>query len=201
MIFRNRLILCAAVLFLAVAGSLTAHPHVFIDSRVTLHVSGNELTHVRAHWTFDRFFTRMVIMDFRLDSSGPFTSEQIREIEHGAFRNLEHYDFYTYIHVDGRPIDANSVENFHASLNADGRLVYEFDIPVGVDVRSRSRRVEIAMHDETFFTDMIFADDYLAVNGASQIRYESELTQSVHDSIFWGPMIRESVLIRFLNGN
>ncbi|TVQ25052.1 MAG: DUF1007 family protein [Spirochaetaceae bacterium] len=201
MMIRPKTILPLVLLLFFAAEGVSSHPHVFIDSRVSLHVSGNRLTHVRAHWTFDRFFTQMVVMDFRLDRSGDFSDAQIQEVEQGAFRNLENYDYYTYISVDGRSIDANRVENFHASLNADGRLVYEFDIPVGLDIGSRNRRVEIAMYDESFFTDMIFADDFLIVNGQNRVRYESELTHSVHDTGLWGPMVREAVIVRFLNGN
>ncbi|MFP4510969.1 MAG: DUF1007 family protein [Spirochaetaceae bacterium] len=179
------------------ATRLVAHPHVFIDSRVGLHMNGSELSYIRAHWTFDRFFTRMVMIDFRLDQSGTFTSEQIREVEEGAFRNLEHYDYYTYISIDGRDVDIGEVENFHASLNSDGRLVYEFDIPVGTDLARGSRNVEISMYDESFFTDMIFADDYLTVDGPPRVRYSSELTHDVHETASWGPMLRESVIVRF----
>lgn len=189
------LLLCSGI------ARLSAHPHVFIDSRVSLHMTGSEITYVRAHWTFDRFFTQMVMMDFRLDPSGTFAAEQIREVEQGAFRNLENYDYYTHISVDNTPVDIDAIENFHASLNSDGRLVYRFDIPLRVDLARADRRIEISMYDESFFTDMIFADDYFAVDGSTQVRYRSELTHDVHETAAWGPMVRESVVVRFQGAN
>lgn len=180
--------------------NIAAHPHVFIDSRMTAAFHGGELTHVSAHWTFDRFFTHQVLRDFGLDPSGDFSSQEIAQVKSGAFDNLKNYNYFIYIEVDGREIDANNPENFSVSVDNDGHLVYTFDIPVGIEVGAEGRTVEVAMYDEEFFVDMVFAEDYLEVQGSMVVDYDYDLEHSVYDTGIWGPMIRERVVLNVRGG-
>ena len=191
---RIRLIVSLFVLGL-VATSVGAHPHVFIDSRMRAEIHGDTVTHISAHWTFDRFFTHQVMRDFNLDPSGDFSSDDVEAVRRGAFDNLRNYDYFIFIEVDGREISANNPENFNVELNADDRLVYTFDIPVDVELTGASRKIEVAMYDEEFFVDMAFADDYIEITGTGSVEYEHDIEQNVYDTGIWGPMVRERVVL------
>lgn len=198
---RLRILSLLLFLFLGVAPvSVEAHPHIWIDSRVDIHVSGDRIETVRAHWTFDPYFTEMILLDYGRARNGRFNAEQVEAIRSGAFQNLRHYGYFTFLRVDGRDVPVDTVENFHAYLNSEGDLVYEFDIPVNLEIRGSRRSLAISMYDETFFTDMMFREDYAIVQGGSGISYEMELTREQHQVPIWGPMNRETVIFRFRRG-
>ncbi|MFP4643973.1 MAG: DUF1007 family protein [Spirochaetales bacterium] len=182
------------ILFLLPVG-LGAHPHVFVDSRVIADFNGGELSHVTAHWTFDRFFTHSVLRDFDLDMSGEYSKAQIEEVRRGAFENLERHNYFIYVNVDGEDIASNNPRNFDVTLDRNDQLVYTFEIPVGVDVRGGGVTVEVAMYDEEYFVDMVFADDYLVVDGSTNVDLDHTIEDSVYDTGIWGPMIRERVVM------
>ena len=180
---------------LMLPAALGAHPHVFVDSRVSAEFHDGELTHVKAHWTFDRFFTHQVKRDFQLDDSGSYSDAQVEEVRRGAFDNLKNYDYFIFVEVDGEEVESNNPRNFNVTLDGDGQLVYTFEIPVGVDVRNGGVTVEVAMYDEEYFVDMVFADDYLTVDGSASVDLDYTIEDSVYDTGIWGPMIRERVVM------
>ena len=184
-----------AILFFLIPVALGAHPHVFVDSRVTAEFHDGALSHVTAHWTFDRFFTHSVLRDFHLDRSGEYSAAQVEEVRQGAFDNLERYNYFIYVEVDGEEIESNNPRNFNVTLNDDEQLVYTFEIPVGVDVRGGGVTVEVAMYDEEYFVDMVFADDYLTVDGSTRVNLDHSVKDSVYRTGMWGPMVRERVVM------
>ncbi|TVR67260.1 MAG: DUF1007 family protein [Spirochaetaceae bacterium] len=181
-----------------------AHPHIWIDSRVELLLEEDRLPAVRAHWTFDAFFTQMILMDYGQARNGSFTAAQIEEIRRGAFQNLRHYNYFTMVRVDGREIPVERVENFHAYLDGEDDLVYQFDIPLNLEIGSTPRQVAIAMYDESFFTDILFREDYLRVNGhspASPLHWTADLRREIYQVPIWGPMNRETVVVEIFQNN
>ncbi len=199
MMHRSRIIplpaLLVPVFMVLAAPVVTAHPHIWIDSRVEIELEGTRINTVRAHWTFDPFFSQMIIVDYGRPRNGRFSDDQIEAIRRGAFENLRHFDYFTMIRVDDREIPVERVDKFHAYLDEDGALVYQFDVPLNIEVQGRS--VAIAMYDETFFTDMVFRDDYVSVRGGNTLRYRTDLRREVFQVPIWGPMNRETVVVEF----
>lgn len=191
-----------AVALLAVAfASLPAHPHVWIDSFVEVRVENSRIEAVRAHWTFDPFFSEMIVLDFGPVTDGTFTDRQTEAIRLNAFQNLRHYGYFTSIEVDGRKMPIERVERFRASITEEGFLRYSFDVPVDVSIAGPSTTIRIAMYDESYFTDIIFARDYARVltDGMAQRRYRKRLLSEQHVIPVWGPVTREIVEIVFEN--
>ncbi len=125
-----------AVLSLAViaTGVLSAHPHVWIDSRVEIEVTESHIEAVRASWTFDPMFTEMIVLDYGRGYNSKYSDSEIESIREGAFENLSHYDYFTHIEIDGRSVPVDSVERFSARLNSDNFLEYSFEVALGVPI-------------------------------------------------------------------
>lgn len=191
-----------AVSLLAVAfASLSAHPHVWIDSFVEVRVDDSRIEAVRAHWTFDPFFSEMIVLDFGPVTNGSFSERQIEAIRLNAFENLRHYGYFTSLEINGRRIAVERVERFRAAITEDGSLRYSFDVPVDVSFSGPSTTIRIGMYDESYFTDIIFARDYARVltDGMAQRRYRKRLLAEQHVIPVWGPVTREIVEIVFEN--
>lgn len=150
------LVSALGILFGAV--SVHAHPHVFIDSRVTFQFNEREMEGFWVEWHFDPLFTSMIVMDFGAPREGPFSSEVIRTIREGAFTNLRHYDYFTYVIVDDRVHPTEDVRRFSAFMR-DRRIVYRFFVPFRHPLDEQTRTVRVRMYDETFFTDIAFSRD------------------------------------------
>ncbi|SHG92941.1 DUF1007 family protein [Marivita hallyeonensis] len=53
------------------AAPLGAHPHIFVDTALRFEVNdANEITGVTVTWTYDDFFTLLILEDYGLDSDG-----------------------------------------------------------------------------------------------------------------------------------
>jgi ABC-type uncharacterized transport system substrate-binding protein len=188
-------ILGICFLGLFVAGAAAAHPHVWIESQVEVRLNGNRIEAIRAHWTFDPFFTEMIVLDHGRGTNGVFSSAQIESIRSNAFENLRHYGYFSYVEVDGIKLPVESVRRFEARMNDENFLEYSFEIPVDMPIRSSSSSIRVSMYDETFFTDIAYRADYARISGAESVRYHTELTRDRHMVPIWGPMTRETVEI------
>lgn len=145
------------VLFAFAPVRAVSHPHVFIDARVTFAFNGDGLEGFWAEWAFDELFTSMIVLDFGAPRQGPFPDSVVRSIREGAFSNLEFYDYFTYVFVDGTRYPTERVERFSAFMR-DHRIVYRFFVPFRLPLGQTERLVRVRMYDETFFTDIAFHD-------------------------------------------
>lgn len=81
---RMKHILCALGLGL-LAAPLSAHPHMFVDTGMTFEVDDrSRITGVTMSWTYDDFFTLLILEDYGLDpdGDGDLTKDEL-EILHG----------------------------------------------------------------------------------------------------------------------
>ncbi len=152
---KNFAVLC--IIFLVSAADVSAHPHMFIDSKVTFQFNEDGLEGYWVTWWFDGGFTAMILTDYDTDRSRSFSAAEVREIEAGAFSNLENYGYFMYITADGDSIPAATPANFNAYLDGK-RLVYEFFVPLAVPGSYDWTAVKLAIYDETFFCDIAFIE-------------------------------------------
>lgn len=163
------------------------HPHVFIDARVQLDFNETSLKGFWAEWEFDRLFTSMIVLDFRVPREGEFSREQIRAIEQGAFSNLQYYDYFVFVVHEGKRIPTNRVENFTAFMR-NGRIVYRFFVPYEVELSSDYENIRIQMYDHTFFTDIAFHETEPVKSTAnSNIEKQFEIRRDRNQRIEFDP--------------
>jgi ABC-type uncharacterized transport system substrate-binding protein len=164
----------ALVLTLALAhpGALSAHPHVWFETRVVLQpgsstTGGSGGLRVGFEWTFDAMFTEMILADFDENRDRRFSADETQKIEAEAFSNLRHYDYFVSLRAGDRLFAPEGVEEFSARIDEnhhDGeRLVYRFfltdELPAsfGVTVFDESYYSAIDYHPEVVMTEGIDA--------------------------------------------
>ncbi|PYE82466.1 DUF1007 family protein [Pseudoroseicyclus aestuarii] len=74
----RRDLLLSLVILAGAAGSAAAHPHIFIDTRFDLVIEEGQLVAVRIDWTYDEFYTLLMIEESDLDADGDGVPEQDR---------------------------------------------------------------------------------------------------------------------------
>lgn len=185
----RRIGLLTVLLFAASPAVLVSHPHVFIDTRVTVRFSGEGIQGFGITWLFDEMFSSMIIADFDTDGDGSFSPAEIEAIKKGAFSNLKNFHYFTYIRVEGedRPFDA--VREFRTSIQ-DGRLVYAFFIPVGIPVSGSTRHITVAAYDESYYCDVTFAEhEPLRVQNGGGYELSYRIVRNEENPIYFGQVL------------
>ena len=177
-------VLCAAVISPSV---LSAHPHVFMDARLTFRFDEDMLLGCEVEWQFDRMFTSMVVLDFGVPRDGNFSDDHVRSIEQGAFSNLRHYDYFTYFVADGTEHPASEVREFTSYMRED-RLVYRFFVPFRRPIESEEQSVRVRLYDETFFADVQFQDrEPISVVSETALFVEYRIRRNEDVDIYYDP--------------
>ena len=96
----------SAVLFL-VLGALpvSAHPHVFINDKVTVTFDAGTLQGIGFTWTFDDMFSNMILSDYDPNHTGHFSAAQAKALKEGAFDNLENYHYFVALAIGNKPVE------------------------------------------------------------------------------------------------
>lgn len=158
----------ALFLVLALPGTLSAHPHVWFETRIVLQPGSPDTRgtlRVGFEWTFDAMFTEMILADFDEDRDRRLSATEIRSIEAEAFSNLRYYDYFVTLRVGDRVFVPQGVEEFSARIDGarpEGeRLVYRFfltdELPAsfGVTVFDDSYYCAIDLSDEVVVAESL----------------------------------------------
>ena len=155
-----------------------AHPHVYMDARLSFRFAGERLEGFEVEWIFDRMFTAQIAMDYDTPRRGRFSEELVDRIRSGAFDNLQHYDYFTYVVTNGRIHPVAEVEGFTAFMR-DGRLAYRFFVPFPGTAGDALRGIRVRMYDRTFFADIRFDDEQpAAVTAGDAVWHRTRLLRN-----------------------
>ncbi len=137
--------------FLAATGwGALCHPHVFIDTRIEVACEEGELEGFWIIWRFDKMFTSSILMDFDSDGDRRLSPVEVENIREGAFSNLVHYHYFTYIRSPRGTYRPQSVDGFSAYMEGE-RVHYRFFVPYRLPVGTEGVDVYLAVYDDTFF--------------------------------------------------
>jgi ABC-type uncharacterized transport system substrate-binding protein len=154
---RARWRLAALVALLLLPGQVapaTAHPHVWITDVTTFVFEDRQLVGLRHRWTFDEFFGSFVIEEHDLDGDGRFDPAEMAALRQGAFVNLEAFDYFTHLRIDGDTWPLREVESFAASIE-DGVLVYEFTLALPQPVDPGAADLAVGVYDPEYYVEVL----------------------------------------------
>ena len=148
-----RLAVCLAAL-LPVAAA--AHPHVFIDNRVTFLFADNKIVGFRENWLFDDVFSDQLLQDYDADGNGQFSKAESDKIGTETLPNLAQFHYFTYIWVAGKVLPKITPKDFHAS--AKDKLV-SFDFMVSLPQPVSPGDIALEINDREYFVEVLLAKD------------------------------------------
>ena len=161
--------------------NLSAHPHVFIDTSVTVVFDQKGITGFRIEWEFDEMFSAMIIQDFDEDYDSSFSSAEIENIEQNAFSNLKNFHYFTYISWKGGEYDGKKIEDFYAAISG-GTLIYRFFVPCRISAVDKEKEVKVWVYDDSYYCDVGYAENApVNIEGAEgyNLRYEIVKDESI----------------------
>lgn len=139
-----------ALALLAAAGA-SAHPHVFIDNRMTVQFENGTLKGVAVRWQFDKMFTSIMLADFKPKADGTFAPTTAADLKAGAFDNLVNYHYFLAFQLGGKAIPKFRVESFVPSMADASTLVYSFFVPLAIPVTGAEQTVRITVYDDSYY--------------------------------------------------
>lgn len=173
----------SALALLTGANAAQAHPHVWIDSNVTVQVENGQIIAIEHAWTFDEYFSEFILLDYDFDSSGTFDDKELEFIEDNAFGALEDFDYFTHLYVDSIKQELKVYKDFSAEV-VDNLIVYHFSLPLAEPVPINSQELMLGIFDDSYYVDIIWAEqDPLRFVGAD-CGYEARTDERV--SIYGG---------------
>ena len=115
----------AGPVLVALSSPVSAHPHVFIDTGLeVIFDQAGRVTGIRVTWTYDDFYTLMIMEERKLDPDG---DGALTDAEKAGFAGFDmdwnaDYPGDTYALVDGVPLQLSRPSEFTADVR-DGKIV------------------------------------------------------------------------------
>jgi ABC-type uncharacterized transport system substrate-binding protein len=187
----------ALLLFVSILPAL-AHPHVFINNKMTVLFDGGKLQGITFQWTFDDMFSSMILSDYDPKHTGQFDAAHVKALKEGAFDNLENYHYFVAITIGTRPHAHFKIERFTPSVAGKNKLVYSFFIPLGVVVQSREQAIRLTVYDDTYFVafDLLHLDD-VAVRAGPDVACALAIEKTKVKPQWPGQYMPDQLVIRF----
>jgi ABC-type uncharacterized transport system substrate-binding protein len=148
--------LAAAVVFLVIAGSANAHPHVWVTMKSALiYAPDGSVTGVRHAWTFDDMFSTYATQGIEAKKKGEFTREELAPLAQTNVESLKEYDYFTIAHVNGKKADLKEPVDYWLDYK-NSVLTLHFTLPFAKAMKAQNLDVE--MYDPSWFVDFSFAE-------------------------------------------
>lgn len=146
----------AAILALigcTMAQPASAHPHIFVEAGLEVMVDPDGIpTALRITWTYDAFFSMLLLSDMGLDTDfdGVLTSDERAELDGFDMNWIDGYHGDTHVVQDGHPLELTGPISWTSDF--DGEHLRSTHVRHFVDTPSPAQAWEISVHDPSYYT-------------------------------------------------
>jgi ABC-type uncharacterized transport system substrate-binding protein len=189
-----------AVVSLLAVGALpaSAHPHVFINNRMTVIFDGGMLQGISFTWTFDEMFSNMILSDYDPKHTGQFDAAQVKALKQGAFDNLENYHYFIAIAIGKKQVGHFRIEQFTPRVTYKNKLVYTFSVPLNVPVQPTDQTVRLTVYDDSYYVafDLLHVED-VTVQAGPDVTCDLSIEKTKVKPLWPGQYMPDQLVIRF----
>ena len=148
--------LAALVLLLIANAQASAHPHMFFKSTAQfLFDEQGRLSKIRAVFLVDELNTLYTFAELGVNQDGDasLSDEEVNKIARNVVEGFGHYDFFTYLKDQGRPVALEKPSNVTVQLHQK-RLGLVFLIPLETPIPLKGKTLTLQLYDPTYFTEI-----------------------------------------------
>lgn len=187
--------LAGLVLLCAGAQAAQAHPHVFIDNRLTFLFADGKVTGFRTDWRFDEIFTEDLLSQFDTDGDKQFSAAESQQVKDGTLPNLTEFHYFTYAYVGGKDLGKLEPADFKADiLDGAARFVFTYHLPEPVD--PHQQKVTVSIYDHEYYVEVLLAEkDPVALEGEGHAGCAPQVADDPDHAYFGGFVIPQTVTI------
>ena len=172
-----------------------SHPHVWIDTDVTILVESDALKGVRNNWRFDEYFSLVVIDIIDLNKNGVIEDNEKNHAFAETFIHLKQYSHYNHMRINKRKITDYKIENFDAKIE-NGILIYDFDIvflsPIEI---SQENLFSLSIYDAEYFMDIKLGESQ-NIHFTSEDNLTHKVVEDKANAIWYGMVFPKTLYVR-----
>jgi len=176
----------------------TAHPHVYIDVRVVLHMKAGKVVAITQHWTFDPIFSGVVIQTFDKNRDKTFSAAEASQLRAGAFDNLKNFNYFTVARLGKKELKIEKVTRFAARVKGQ-RLAYTFTVQLPRPLDPRGDRPAFLFLDRTYYVAVeLIKKRPVTLAGAAPKGCKPVIRDDTDNPIYYGSVV--PLMVRFSCG-
>lgn len=195
----RRAVAAAALAFciLIDAGSAAAHPHVFIENKVTFVFDGGKVTALRLSWAFDEIFSDSLLMQFDADGDGAFDDLESRAVGEGTLPNLRTFHYFTYVWVDGKELGPIDPAEFVARADDKRIVTFQMKVPLPQPVDPRTAALATEIYDREYYVQVDLAQqDAVSLENAGDLPCGATVRDDTESAYFGGVIIPQEIALQ-----
>ena len=184
-----RLLIPCYLAILAIVGATAvsdAHPHIWIDTVVTFVFDRGKVTRFRLEWTFDEFYSDVLLDSVRPKGKGKLDEKAVKELYENDFANLKDYEYFIHLRLAGKKFPVREVSDFSATV-VNGRVVFRFTVQLPSPVDPVATAITLGVYDESYFTDVAFAEEHpIHFEGGADAACRYSVREDRNNPIYFG---------------
>lgn len=174
----------------------SAHPHVFVDNRVTFIFAGAKIIGFRENWLFDDVFSDQLLQDFDKDGDGRFNAAESDDIAKNTLPNLDQFRYFTYVWVDHKDLGKIPPKDFRASAK-DKLVSFDFLVKLSKPVDPLKQDFAVEINDREYFVEVLLAKEQpITFQGMNGISCEPSVAKDVKNAYFGGFVFPERITLK-----
>lgn len=175
--------LLAAGSALLASGPAAAHPHVWIEASIVLHMKGGKITAVTHRWVFDPRFSMVLLDQFDTNRTRSFEKSEIAQVKANGFESLERLAYFTNIRIDGEFQPIRKIRDFHAGVENNSQVVYTFTIELEKAIDPRTTKADFLFLDRTYYVDVAVEKVALKGDNGCQTEWHKDKENPIYHGL------------------
>lgn len=162
----NRILPIAVLLLFC--GTLTAHPHAWIDLRVSvLFTEAGNLKALRQEWAFDPTYSHLLLEDLAAGQPDLDLDTALQVMAERMLGNLREHDYFTEIEMGALRLEPAPARNGSLNLR-QRRLHLQFELPLEAARPDPTQPLSYRVYDPTYWIEILHdAEDVIHLAGGS----------------------------------
>ncbi len=170
---------------------------MFIDNRVTFVFDGGKVTALRLHWVFDEIFSDSLLGQFDADGDGTFDKLESGAVGEGVLPNLQMFNYFTYIWIDGKQLDPIKPTDFIASADDARMVTFQMKVPLPQPVDPRTAAVAAEIYDREYYVQVDLAQqDPVLLENADGVPCSTMVRDDTESAYFGGVIIPQEISLQ-----
>jgi ABC-type uncharacterized transport system substrate-binding protein len=134
-----------------------AHPHVFIENRLTFSFAEGKVVGFTTDWRFDEIFTEDLLGQFDSDGDKQFSKAESVEVRDGTLPNLAAFRYFTYIYLDQHDLGEMAPADFVADV-VDGAARFQLTYKLPEPVDPHQHKLAVSIYDHEYYVEVLMAE-------------------------------------------
>lgn len=174
----KKLILALSLIF--VATSASAHPHVWVDSKMTMLTKDGTMTGFRVSWAFDEFYSTIFLAEADVNGNKILDADEIRASVSAVFEQ-EQKELYPFFFVKpGGNGKKFTLQNANVFMK-EGKVYYVFDIVLDEPQPIKGKHF-FGIYDPEFY---VYFEQDVSIKLPEGVSCEQKLSENKNISIYY----------------